>query len=169
MGFEAPMSHPSEAAFRAAMGRFVTGVTVVSTVVDGVDHAMTANAVASVSLEPPLVLHCVQRDSRFHDAVVAAGVWGLSVLSAQSRGAAQWLATAGRPLDGQLDPVPHHRGAATGVALLEGSLATLECRTIATYPGGDHLIVVGEVVAVQVPQAVGEALIYYRGGYQRLS
>lgn len=163
------MSHPSEAAFRAAMGRFVTGVTVVSTVVDGADHAMTANAVTSVSLDPPLVLHCVQLDSRFHDAVVAAGVWGLSLLSADSRGAAHWLATAGRPLDGQLDPVPHHRGEVTGVALLDGSLATLECRTVASYPGGDHLIVVGEVVSIEVPQTVGDALVYYRGGYQRLT
>jgi flavin reductase (DIM6/NTAB) family NADH-FMN oxidoreductase RutF len=163
------MTVPSEAAFRAAMGRFVTGVTVVSTRIDGADHAMTANAVTSVSLDPPLVLHCVQLDSRFHDAVVAAGVWGLSLLAADARAAAQWLATAGRPLDGQLDPVPHRRGPATGVALIEGSLATVECRTVATYPGGDHLIVVGEVLSIDVPPTVGDALVYYRGGYQRLA
>jgi flavin reductase (DIM6/NTAB) family NADH-FMN oxidoreductase RutF len=157
------------ARFRRAAARFVTGVTVVSTRVGATDHAMTANAFTSVSLDPVLVLVCVERDARFHDAVEAAGVWGVSVLAEASRGASQWLATRGRPLHGQLDRVPHHRGEVTGVPLLDQSLATFECRTTALHPGGDHSIVVGEVVAVELPDVPGRPLVYYRGGYTHLA
>ncbi len=148
--------------FRQAMGRFATGVTVVSTVADGHDHAMTASAVTSVSLDPLLVLVCVEREARFHDAVLDAGVWGVSILASSARGTAQWLASRGRPLHGQLDRVPHTRGD-TGVALIEGSLATLECRTTDVYAGGDHSIVVGEVTSLRVCADPGEALLYFRG------
>lgn len=149
--------------FRQAMGRLATGVAVVSTLADGHDHAMTANAVTSVSLDPVLVLVCVEREARFHDAVVQAGVWGVSVLDASARGTAQWLASRGRPLPGQLDRVPHHRGERTGVALVDASLATLECRTVGVYPGGDHSIVVGEVVNIGIALDPGAALLYFRG------
>jgi flavin reductase (DIM6/NTAB) family NADH-FMN oxidoreductase RutF len=150
------------------MGRFATGVTIVTTVQDGADHAMTANAVTSVSLDPALVLVCVQRESRFHDAVSAAGVWGVSVLAATARSAAVWLSSAGRPLAGQLDPVPHHRGPQTGVALIDGSLSTVECRTVASYEAGDHTIVIGEVLSIELPDVAGEALTYFRGAYGAL-
>ena len=160
------MSLPS-ATFRAALGRFATGVTVVSTVSDGIDYAMTANAVTSVSLDPPMVLVCVYQDARFHDAVLASGEWGVSILAADARPSAVWLATHGRPLAGQLDPVPHHRGPVTGVALVDGSLATLECRTVATHPAGDHTVVIGEVVAIDLPDHATDALTYYRGQYGR--
>lgn len=155
--------------FRRAMGRFATGVTVLSTVAGGHDHAMTANALTSVSLEPLLMLVCVEREARFHDAVVESGVWGVSVLAASGRPAADWLATRGRPLHGQLDRIAHHRGAQTGVALLDAALSTFECRTTAVHPGGDHSIVVGEVVSVAAREHAGEALLYYRGRYETLS
>ncbi len=154
--------------FRLAMGRFATGVTVLSTRTGGHDHAMTANAVTSVSMEPMLVLACVEVDARFHDAITEAGVWGVSVLSAPQRPVAQWLATQGRPLHGQLDRIPHHRGEATGVALLDDALATLECRTVDTHPAGDHTIVVGEVVSLSSSVHPDEALVYYRSRYDVL-
>lgn len=153
------------ALFRRAMSRLVTGVTVVTTFAGAHDHAMTANAIASVSLEPLLMLVCVERDARFHDAVLEAGAWGVSVLVADSRPAAQWLASAGRPIHGQLDAVPHHRGSLTGVALLDAALARIECRTTDVHPAGDHSIVVGQVVAVDVPDVSDPALTYYRGQY----
>jgi flavin reductase len=162
-------SGPDVDLFRRAMGRFATGVTVVSTVAGGHDHAMTANALTSVSLEPLLILMCVEREARFHDAVLEAGVWGVSVLEASARPAADWLATRGRPLHGQLDRIGHHRGDKTGVALLDASLATFECRTTDVYPAGDHSIVVGEVLSATATDHVGEALVYYRGRYERLS
>ncbi len=154
---------------RQVMGRFATGVSVVTTLTEGHDHAMTADTLTSVSLEPLLVLVCVQRDSRFHDGVIAAGVFGASVLGADQRPVADWLATPGRPLHGQLDRVAHVRGGATGVALIAGSLGSLECRVTDVYPAGDHSIVVGEVVALSLPDQAGEALIHYRGGYGSLA
>ncbi|MEO8518614.1 MAG: flavin reductase family protein [Dermatophilaceae bacterium] len=154
--------------FRRAMGRFATGVTVLTTRIGDHDHAMTASALTSVSLEPLLVLVCVEREARFHDAVVEAGVWGVSVLSSQDRPAADWLATRGRPLHGQLDRIAHHFGTETGVALLDGALSSFECRTVAVHPGGDHSIVVGEVVSVTSATHPGDALLYYRGRYVNL-
>lgn len=159
---------PTRDRLRLAMGRFATGVTVLTTVTGGHDHAMTANAVASVSMEPMLVLACVEVDARFHDAVAEAGLWGVSVLDAEQRPTADWLATQGRPLHGQLDRVPHHRGS-TGVALLDGALATIECRTTDMHPAGDHSIVVGEVVSIGVAEHPGAALTYYRSRYGSLA
>ena len=154
--------------FRRATGRFATGVCVVTAVDDGMDHAMTANAFTSVSLDPLLVLVCVETDARFHDAIAAAGHWAVSILDATARPAAAWLATRGRPLHGQLDRVPFHRGPVTGAALLDQSVAWLECRTKASYPGGDHSIFVGEVVGVGLGDESPGALLYHRSGYRVL-
>jgi flavin reductase (DIM6/NTAB) family NADH-FMN oxidoreductase RutF len=167
----APSPGPSDvdvAEFRRAVGRFVTGVCVVSTFAGAQDHAMTANAFTSVSLDPLLVLVCVEQDSRFLDAVLDSGVWGVSVLDERGRGTAEWLATPGRPLVGQLDPVPHHRGRATGVALVDTSLATLECRTTAAHTAGDHVIVVGEVLDVGLAADGHGPLVYHRSSYRAL-
>lgn len=154
--------------FRRAVGRFATGVCVVTTFVDSHDHAMTANAFTSVSLDPLLVLVCVETDARFHDAVVDSGRWGVSVLDATARPEAEWLATPGRPLLGQLEMVAHHRGPVTGVALLDHSLATLECLTRDVHPAGDHSIVVGEVVGVALVEGNTGPLVYHRSGYRNL-
>jgi flavin reductase (DIM6/NTAB) family NADH-FMN oxidoreductase RutF len=151
--------------FRVAFGRFATGVTVVTCLVDGADHAMTANSLTSVSLEPPLVLVCVERETRFHEAILTATHWGVSVLGAHARGAAAWLATRGRPLAGQLDPVAHHRSPLTGVAMLDDALAWFDVRTTAVYAGGDHSIVVGEVVALALADQPQPALTFFRGRY----
>jgi len=155
--------------FRLAMGRFATGVAVLTTRTRDVDHAMTASALTSVSLEPLLLLVCIEREGRFHDAVLDAGFWGVSVLSGRDRSGADWLATRGRPLHGQLDRLPHHHGPQTGVALLDDALSTFECRTTAVHPAGDHSIVVGEVVSIRSAPHSGEALVYYRGRYGTLA
>lgn len=160
---------PDTDSFRRAMSRFATGVAVLSTRARDIDIAMTASALTSVSLEPMLLLFCVEREARFHDAVIESGCWGISVLSTGDRPAADWLATRGRPLHGQLDRLAHHHGPQTGVALLDAALATFECRTTAVYPGGDHSIVVGEAVSVTTAAHPGEALVYYRGRFGALA
>ncbi len=165
------MSEPTDLGpgrLRQVMGRFATGVSVVTTLSGGHDHAMTADTLTSVSLDPLLILVCVQRDSRFHDAVLAAEVFGASILGADQRAVSDWLATPGRPLHGQLDRVPHLRGPVTGVALIGGGLGTLECRVSDLHPAGDHSILVGEVVGLGLPDAPPAALVHYRGGYAAL-
>jgi flavin reductase (DIM6/NTAB) family NADH-FMN oxidoreductase RutF len=82
---------------------------------------------------------------------------------------AEWLSVQGRPLHGQLDRIPHHRGEATGVALLDDALATIECRTTDMHPAGDHSIVVGEVVSLSSAEHPEDALLYYRSRYGTLS
>lgn len=158
------MSGATPTSLRHAMAHFATGVTVVTTLEDGHDHAMTANSVTSVSLDPPLVLVCVQQDSGWHDAVVSSGVWGVSILPVGARPTATWLSTGGRPLYGQLSGIAHHRGE-LGVALVDDALATLECRTTALHEAGDHTIVVGEVVSSLADARRDDPLIYYRSRY----
>ncbi|MGK5553715.1 flavin reductase family protein [Actinomadura kijaniata] len=155
--------------FRQVVGRFATGVAVVSTVVDGVDHAMTVNAFTSVSLEPLLVLVCLERTSRLHDMVLGGGTWAVSVLGERQREASQWFATRGRPLDGQLDGFAVERGAVTGAVILSGALAAIECRTHAVHDGGDHSIVVGEVLSLDLPDPDGRPLVFHEGRYRAIA
>ena len=170
------MSDVDLAAFRRAAGQFPGGIVVVTT---SAGHAMTVSAFASVSLEPPLVLFCAEKIARFHDAVLAADAWAVSILAEDGEKTARWLATRGRPLEGQLDGLPHHPGPVTGAPLLHGALATMECRTFAVYDGGDHSIIVGQVAAADSPadpparsSAPGPPargpLIHYAGRYRRL-
>jgi flavin reductase (DIM6/NTAB) family NADH-FMN oxidoreductase RutF len=163
-----PLEGVDAAAFRRAVGHFASGVTVVTTRVGGVDHAMTASAFTSVSLDPLLVLVCVDKEARFRDAVLESGTWGVSILSVADRRAAEWFAMKGRPLIGQLDRYPHHREV-TGAALLDSAVAWLECRTHAVYDGGDHDIVVGLVVSAVEVDRDGVPLVYHRGRYGRLA
>jgi flavin reductase (DIM6/NTAB) family NADH-FMN oxidoreductase RutF len=153
-----------DVAFRAALGRFASGVTVVTTVIDGVDHAMTASAFTSVSLDPRQVLVVSHRTSRFHEAVLQSGVWAVSILSDRGRTASAWFAHRGRALEGQFDVVPHHRSS-LGLPLLDASLAWLECRTIGVHDGGDHTILVGEVTWAAVQEEDDDPLLYYRSHY----
>ncbi len=161
------MSDVDQAAFRRAAGQFPGGIVVVTT---GTGHAMTVSAFASVSLEPPLVLFCAEKIARFHDAVLAAGSWAVSILAEDAEKTARWLASRGRPLDGQLDGVAHHPGPVTGAPLLDGALATLECLTAAVHDGGDHSIIVGRVAAVEDPAGRPSRgpLVHYAGAYWRL-
>ena len=144
------MPEPTVAAFRRATARYATGIAIVTTVVDGVDHAMTANSFTSVSLDPLLALVCVERDSRFHAAVLAGGIWAVSFLPAGGESTARWFATRGRRLAGQFDHVGTHRGA-NGCLLLDPALAGLELHTEQVIPAGDHDIVLGSVTAIHEP------------------
>ena len=154
--------------FRRAASCFASGIVVVSTRAGGVGHAMTVTAFAPVSLEPVLVLFCAEKVARFHDAVLATGTWAVSVLNEDAEKTARWLATRGRPLEAQLDAVRHHPGPLTGAPILDGALAAMECRTTAVHDGGDHSIVVGEVLAVSEPSPAGGPLLYYSSHYRRL-
>ena len=155
--------------FREVVSRFPTGITVVTCVdAAGVDHAMTASSFVPLSLDPLLVSVCVERDSRFHAALASTNRWAVSILGSTSDQDARWFATRARALAGQLDRTTYHRGHRSGAAVLDGALAGLECTTWATYGGGDHDIVVGEVVGLELLREDSEPLVYFRRGFRRL-
>ena len=162
------MTGVDPAAYRLAAGRFATGIMVVSTQLDGTPHIMTVNAFTSVSLDPVLVLFCAEKIARFHDAVLATGTWAVSVLDEDAEKISRWLATRGRPLQGQLDGLPYHPGAVTGAPILDRALSALECRTTAVHDGGDHSIIVGEVLAAVTMRPAERPLVFFGGRYHRL-
>jgi flavin reductase (DIM6/NTAB) family NADH-FMN oxidoreductase RutF len=155
-------------AYRLAAGRFAAGIMLVSTVHEGLPRIMTVNAFTSVSLRPLLVLFCAEKIARFHDAVLATGSWGVSVLDEDSEKISRWLATRGRPQEGQLDGIAWHPGPLTGVPILDSALSALECRTTAVHDGGDHSIIVGEVLGARLLRPEGRPLLYFGGRYRRL-
>jgi flavin reductase (DIM6/NTAB) family NADH-FMN oxidoreductase RutF len=156
------------AEYRRVVGRFATGVTVVTTYDGGAHHAMTANSFTSVSLDPLLVLVAVERRARFHAAVLEAGAFCVNVLSTAQEDLSRWAATRGR--DGsEVTRWAFTPGAVTGAAVFDGALAALECRTYATHDGGDHTIVVGEVLALASPSPEADPLVYFSGTYRTVS
>lgn len=168
---------PTPEQFRRATSRYATGIAIVTTVAGGMDHGMTANSFTSVSLDPLLALVCVERDSRFHAAVLAAGCWAVSFLPTGAADTARWFATRGRPLADQFDRVPTVRGV-NGCLLLEGALASLELRTDRVVPAGDHDIVLGAVTAAHEPPPgdraapgtpAGDPTVYFASQFRHLS
>jgi flavin reductase (DIM6/NTAB) family NADH-FMN oxidoreductase RutF len=134
------------ATFRRVVGRFATGVVVVTTRTDEGLHGLTANAFCSVSLAPLLVLVCVDKLARGHERLMQAGAFAISILSDRQEFLADRFAGRAPLVNARFDGVPHHE-AVTGAPVLDGCVAWLDCRLWATYDGGDHAIFVGEVGA----------------------
>jgi flavin reductase (DIM6/NTAB) family NADH-FMN oxidoreductase RutF len=157
-------------ALRHVMGHFASGVTIATTLQHGIKHAMTATAVCSVSLEPPLVLVCVSKSSRFYGSITKAKTWCLSLLTVDQEWLARHFANRGRDLLRQFDRVPHTPSPLSGTPLIDGALAWLECTTYGMHDGGDHTIVVGHIVrasglASDDDPNARPPLTYYRGAY----
>ena len=130
---------------------------------------LTANAFTSVSLDPVLALLSVQRSAAFHSAVLASGVWGVSILAAEHEALSRFHASKVRhELDDSFEGVATFPGAVTGVTLVDGAVATLECRTTAAYPGGDHTLLLGTVESAASPNPAGAPLVFYEGTYRSL-
>ncbi|MBA8956862.1 flavin reductase [Actinomadura namibiensis] len=145
--------------FRAVLGQWPTGVCVVTTVADGAWHGMTASSFSSVSLDPPLVLVCLDRRLRTHRLVESCGAFAVSVLGRDH-------ARLGRVFAG-LEPGERFAGhpwrtARTGAPVLEKALGWLDCRVAHAYPGGDHTIFVGEVLAGATPRRAAPLLFHSR-------
>lgn len=153
-----------EQAFRAALGRFVSGVTVVTTRSQGIDHAMTASAFTSVSLDPPQVLLGVHVINRFHDAVIDSGRWAVSILSQSAEPAATNFAKRGRDLLTQFDSVEHER-TESGLIRIHPALAWLDCETVQVVTAGDHSMLIGAVISAEVNEDHNDPLVYYRSHY----
>jgi flavin reductase (DIM6/NTAB) family NADH-FMN oxidoreductase RutF len=167
---EAPQPHDVDPAdYRHVVSRFATGVTVVSTVLDGVRYGLTVNSFTSVSLDPLLVLFCCEIDCEFHAPLLAAGRWGVSVLSDAQAEESAWFAIRGQPGVDQFAARSGVRtGPALGVPLLSEALATFECRTWTTYEGGDHTVVLGEVIDATT-RADGDPLLYFGSHYRGIA
>jgi flavin reductase (DIM6/NTAB) family NADH-FMN oxidoreductase RutF len=159
---DGPALDPAD--YRHVMSRLASGVTVVSADDGGRRHGMTVNAIVSVSLDPLLMLFCCERRAALHDPLLRAGVWAVSVLTASQADVSRCFATREQPGEDQFTQWQTRQGDATGAPILSDALAWFECRTWATYAGGDHTIVVGEVVAAGVQHDV-EPLVYFRSDY----
>ena len=149
--------------FRRLCGSWATGVAVLTTF-DNKHRsaALTMNAVTSLSLDPPLMLVCVANTSDTLPALRQSGVFCINALAVGQEDISRRCAAKGSE---KLDHIPHHLGV-TGVAVIEGCLIALECRVINEMSGGDHRILVGEVIAGY--ESPGSPLLYYRGNYARL-
>ena len=158
---------PVEAdALRQVMAHYASGVTVVTALHSEGFHGMTATAFCSVSLEPPLVLVCIDNLSVTQSYVAEAGSFGISILSRGQAFLADRFAGRAPLVDPQFDGVPYHREA-TGVPLLDGALAWLDCRVVSAFDAGDHTIFVGQVEAAG-SSTVGEPLVFFRSAFPRL-
>jgi flavin reductase (DIM6/NTAB) family NADH-FMN oxidoreductase RutF len=170
--------HPEgvgEDEFRAAMARLAAGVVLV-TAHDpedgprGEDAGMTATSFLSVSLEPPLVLVSVREGSRMDELLERQPLWAASVLAESHRHVAGRFSMRGRVSDRLLfQDMPCTRGTASGAPLVDGALATVECRTEQRVSAGDHSLVIGRVLATSLPGTEGGPLTYFRGRYRRLA
>jgi flavin reductase (DIM6/NTAB) family NADH-FMN oxidoreductase RutF len=157
----------SAAEFRDAMGHFATGVTVVTSV-DGAGQPVgtTANAVTSLSLDPPLVIVCFDLDSVTLQAIRGHGAFVVNVLAAPQQHLSRNFARRG--LAAGWDGIQHRRGP-TGSPRLEDVLAVLECTVEHALPGGDHEIIVGRVRQVETSASPNGPLVYFRGTYASLT
>lgn len=150
---------------RRAFGVFATGVTVVTVGGDS-PHGMTANSFTSVSLDPPLVLVCVDRRAQMHERIRASGGFGVSVLSDTQEHAARHFADRRRPPGAaQLDAVDWRPGRLTGAPLVDDALARFECELWRSYDGGDHTIFVARLLSVEL-SVEGDALLFHRGRFR---
>ena len=149
---------------RTAMSHFATGVAVLTAVdAQGAPFGTTANAVSSVSLDPPLVLACLREESETLAALLDHGGLCVNVLREDQREVAERFAGPAAPET--WTGVAHRRSPTVGVPVLDGSLATLECVLHEVADGGDHRIVIGRVIAVDHSVEPGAPLVFFQGSF----
>ena len=152
--------------FRQAMAEFAAGVTVVTVAVDGESHGMTATAFSSLSLQPPLVLVCIDKKARSHELIQRAGKFAINILSSDQEEVSNRFAGRLGPEARHFNDLPHKPGAFSGAPLLDDAIAWVDCRLANTFDGGDHTIFVGEVLDAATREA--RPLVYYKGKYYHL-
>ncbi|HEX3218966.1 MAG TPA: flavin reductase family protein [Candidatus Limnocylindria bacterium] len=164
----APMSDEQQRWLRAMMARFATGVSVVAARHGPLLAGMTANAIASISINPPLMLASINRKSETHGAILGSHSFAVSVLASGQQGLADCFAqpTTAAKLQRFCD-APWH-DAETGSPIVDGAIAFFDCRLVAQHPGGDHTMFVGEIVAAGFEEDA-EPLIWYGSAYRHLA
>jgi 4-nitrophenol 2-monooxygenase / 4-nitrocatechol 4-monooxygenase, reductase component len=148
---------------RRVMGHFATGVTVITSFrKSGELHGLTANAFTSVSLEPPLLLICVDKKAESYPCFDEVGVFTVNILAADQESLSRRFAVSG---GNKFEGVAYHLGG-NGAPILESTLGHIECRITARHDGGDHTIYVGEVQEAETREH--KPLLFFRGGYREI-
>ena len=151
--------------FRAVLGRFASGVTIVTARDNnGQDHGMTVSAFASLSLSPTLILLCIDHAASMYPLMIDHPSIGINILSSSQEEYSRRFAAEE---DDRFDGIAIRRGQ-NGVVLLEDALAHMECRVVQHYDTGDHTIFIAEIDRAEPMAAEGRPLLYYRGGYAQL-
>jgi flavin reductase (DIM6/NTAB) family NADH-FMN oxidoreductase RutF len=150
---------------RDALGTFATGITVITT--KGSDHpyGMTANAFSAVSLDPPLVLVCVIKGTEGAESIAQNGVFAVNILSEDQEPISRYFASRDRPRGWEAFRQISHRTAATGSPIIDDTVGFFDCRLHAAHEAGDHIIFIGEVVAIgQAPESM--PVLFHKGKYR---
>lgn len=156
-----------EAAVRQLRGLFASGVTAVTTAQEGRLRGMTVSAFAAVSLEPPLILICLAREAATREMIAASGVFAVNLLSADQEFLSERFAARAPIVNDRFEGAPYDT-AITGAPILPDSSAWYDCRVEATHDGGDHVIIIGRVVAVGISDPARPPLLYYANRYAHL-
>jgi len=152
--------------FRQAWGKFATGVTVITTLQsDGEVHGMTANGICSVSLEPLLALVCAGHNTASYPLIKESGRFAINILSLEQLSIAQYFARPTEKKTGDVDV--NFIMSSHGGAIVEGSLAHMDCHVVFETVAGDHTIFIGEIDEIDVHD--GEPLIFFEGKFGQLS
>lgn len=151
--------------FRAAMACFATGVTVVTTTLDQLYFGLTVNAFCSVSLHPPLTLISLDLAAQTYPVLRRSGIFGVNILAQEQKDLAKRFAHKDRQAR-TFEDIPL-KESKTGVPLFVESLACIECHVVAEYPGGDHALILGKVVNVELclERLEQGPLLYYRSAF----
>lgn len=148
--------------YKKTLGRFNSGVTIVTTEHDGALYGLTVASFASLSLRPPLILVCIEKRVKSHEALRVSGRFGVSILAAGQEDLSNRFSSR---VEDRFEGVACRTGS-LGVPLIDGAIAQIECRTFDQLDGGDHTIFVGEVEAADFTD--GAPLVYFRSGYHRI-
>ena len=149
---------------RRIMGHFATGVTVITTRdEDGHPFGLTANAVTSVSLVPPLILACVDKSADTYPYFDRSKVFAVNILSGEQEGLSRRFAISGGE---KFEGVGYHKNE-QGCAILDDAVGHIDCRIVQSFDSGDHTIYIGEVLSGEAGEM--PPLLFYRGGYRKLA
>jgi flavin reductase (DIM6/NTAB) family NADH-FMN oxidoreductase RutF len=150
---------------RRVMGHFATGVTIITTrSAAGELHGLTANAFTSLSLDPPLLLVCVDKKAESYPAFEESKVFTVNILAEDQEALSRRFAVSGGG-GKKFEGVAYHLGA-NGAPIIEETVAYIECSLHAAYDGGDHTIYLGEIQQAEITE--GKPLLFFRGGYRAL-
>ena len=152
---------------RKIRGLFSTGVTVVTTVHEGRLRGITVSAFASISLEPPLVMIVLAREAGTCEMIEASRLFAVNILSDDQEFLSERFAARAPIVNEKFEGVPYET-AVTGAPILPESIAWYDCQVETTYDGGDHLIIIGRVVAIGFGAEARQPLLYYANRYARL-